>query len=77
MIGFIYVGSSTLFTLFARDKVVFEDDDPNQVEEEELVMVQGQLNVHMGSKSPFCPKAKLDDGLLDVVIIRNAGSDFI
>jgi diacylglycerol kinase family enzyme len=29
-----------------------------------------QLNVHMGNLTPFCPKAKCDDGLLDLIILN-------
>lgn len=37
-----------------------------------FVMVQVQTTVHMGDKMPFCPNAKLDDGLLDVVLVPSA-----
>ncbi len=36
------------------------------------VMVQAQNTVHMGEKLPFCPGARLDDGLVDLVLIRRA-----
>ena len=35
------------------------------------IMVQSQTTVHMGDKMPFCPRAKLDDGLLDLVMVRH------
>jgi diacylglycerol kinase (ATP) len=37
-----------------------------------VAQVQVQHTVHMGEKMPFCPKAKLDDGLVDLVLIRRA-----
>ena len=37
-------------------------------------MIQAQLNVHMGSKAPFCPSAKLDDGLMDLVLVEKSGT---
>eukprot|EP00499_Haloplacidia_sp_CaronLabIsolate_P009686 CAMPEP_0196779966 /NCGR_PEP_ID=MMETSP1104-20130614/6685_1 /TAXON_ID=33652 /ORGANISM="Cafeteria sp., Strain Caron Lab Isolate" /LENGTH=60 /DNA_ID=CAMNT_0042150153 /DNA_START=19 /DNA_END=197 /DNA_ORIENTATION=- len=36
-------------------------------------MVQCQLTVHMGDKMPFCPRAKADDGLLDLVLVPPMG----
>jgi diacylglycerol kinase family enzyme len=35
--------------------------------------VQGQLTIHMGDKTPLCPKAKLDDGLLDLILAKHGG----
>ena len=36
-------------------------------------MIQGQLTAHMGDKMPFCPRAKVDDGLLDLVLLKATG----
>ena len=40
-------------------------------DDDSYIMVQSQTTVHMGDKMPFCPRAKLDDGLLDLVMIRH------
>jgi diacylglycerol kinase family enzyme len=34
-------------------------------------MMQSQTTVHMGDKIPFAPRAKLDDGLLDLVLVKH------
>lgn len=47
-------------------------DDEKIVVKGDFSMVQAQVTVHMGEKMPFCPRAKLDDGLLDLVLIRRA-----
>ena len=39
-----------------------------------FIMVQGQATIHMGAKMPFCPRARLDDGLLDLVLIDGAST---
>ena len=35
--------------------------------------VQGQVNQHMGKRVPFAPYARMDDGLLDLVLVTKAG----
>ena len=32
-----------------------------------------QVNMHMGKKVPFAPGARMDDGLLDLVLVRKSG----
>lgn len=39
----------------------------------DFVMVQAQTTVHMGEKLPFCPLARLDDGLVDLVLLGREG----
>lgn len=51
-----------------RVEMVLEDGS-EVVKEGKYVMIQGQTNVSMGSRTAFCPDAKLDDGLLDLVLI--------
>ena len=34
-------------------------------------MMQSQTTVFMGDRVPFCPKAKLDDGLIDLVLVKH------
>lgn len=44
----------------------------------ECSFVQAQVNMHMGKRVPFAPSAKMDDGLLDLVIItRSSGLDIL
>lgn len=38
-----------------------------------FIMVQSQSTVHMGEKMPFCPRSRLNDGLMDLVGIPYAG----
>ena len=33
--------------------------------------IQAQNTVHMGARYPLCPRAKLDDGLMDLVVIKH------
>ncbi|GBG29525.1 Sphingosine kinase 1 [Hondaea fermentalgiana] len=42
------------------------------VREDKYVMIQGQLTVHMGSRVPFCVQAKLDDGLIELSLVKHA-----
>mmetsp|Transcript_2207 Transcript_2207/g.5083 ORF Transcript_2207/g.5083 Transcript_2207/m.5083 type:complete len:353 (+) Transcript_2207:568-1626(+) len=49
------------------------EDGTTVVREDKYIMIQGQLTVHMGSRVPFCVNAKLDDGLIDLVLIKHAG----
>jgi diacylglycerol kinase (ATP) len=36
-----------------------------------FAMIQGQVTVHMGDRMAFCPQAQLDDGLLDLILIKH------
>lgn len=50
------------------------DADGKQVQlSGNYVMVQAQSTVHMGDRMPFCPDAKLDDGLIDIAIVKHTG----
>ena len=40
------------------------------VERARYVMIQAQTTVHMGEKMAFAPHAKVDDGLMDVVVMH-------
>mmetsp|Transcript_8314 Transcript_8314/g.18150 ORF Transcript_8314/g.18150 Transcript_8314/m.18150 type:complete len:169 (-) Transcript_8314:96-602(-) len=35
------------------------------------VMIQGQTTVHCGNRIAFCPDAKLNDGLIDLVLVKH------
>lgn len=37
-----------------------------------FVMIQGQNTKSMGDKMPFCPDAKMDDGIIDLVTIEHS-----
>eukprot|EP00756_Hemistasia_phaeocysticola_P006917 Hpha_TRINITY_DN14049_c0_g1::TRINITY_DN14049_c0_g1_i1::g.43907::m.43907 len=39
----------------------------------DYAMINIQLTVHMGEKIPLCPRAKLDDGLMDICLIKKEG----
>lgn len=52
--------------------VRYKGPDAPEADSGGYVMVQVQTTVHMGDKMPFCPNAKLDDGLLDVVLVPSA-----
>eukprot|EP01062_Namystynia_karyoxenos_P009035 TRINITY_DN13193_c0_g2_i1.p1 TRINITY_DN13193_c0_g2~~TRINITY_DN13193_c0_g2_i1.p1 ORF type:complete len:423 (+),score=141.36 TRINITY_DN13193_c0_g2_i1:80-1270(+) len=46
------------------------EDEVKKLKEQRLyAMIQAQLTVHMGEKVPLCSKAKLDDGMLDLLLI--------
>jgi len=48
-------------------------DDTVQKVSGRYVMIQAQCTVHMGDRMPFCPKSKLDNGLMDLVMIKKTG----
>lgn len=53
--------------------------EDGELQEQELsetswCLVQSQVNLHMGAKMPFCPAAKLTDGLIDVVVAEGTYS---
>ena len=37
----------------------------------DYIWVQAQNTIHMGGRIPFCPRAVLDDGLMDLVVIKH------
>ena len=38
-----------------------------------LSFAQAQINMHMGKRVPFAPDARMDDGLLDLVLVTRSG----
>jgi len=40
---------------------------------DDFSFAQAQVNMHMGKKVPFAPGARMDDGLLDLVLVRKSG----
>lgn len=57
---------------YAATVTLVDEHDRDVSITDEYVMVQAQTTVHMGDKLPFCPNAKLDDGLVDLVALRHA-----
>lgn len=54
-------------------KVTYETEDGTiEVKQGKMASFIVQNSVHLGSKTPFSPHAKLDDGLLDLTILYNS-----
>ena len=52
------------------EMTIIDETGTQRVETGSFAMLQAQLTIHMGEKMPFCPRAKLDDGLFDVCAIN-------
>lgn len=42
-------------------------------EDRDYTMIQAQTTIHMGEKMAFCPQSKLDDGLMDLMLLPHTG----
>jgi len=61
-------------TGFSADlEVVLEDGQTLSRVLQDASFAQAHINAHMGKRVPFAPGAKMDDGLLDLVLISSCG----
>jgi diacylglycerol kinase (ATP) len=56
---------------FPEDSGVSKEAADRLASMSDYAWIQAQNTVHMAACYPFCPRAKLDDGLMDLVVIKH------
>lgn len=57
----------------AKLEIEAEDGTITTLNLDDASFVQAQINMHMGKQVPFAPAARMDDGLLDLVLVKKSG----